>query len=309
MSTATLHRYAVDRAEPWHANDPAPAPRPHAGLPFGFARSGLFTVCERDATVTYLKRVLPTATKDITLTYTGPRLNQTHSLLWQVVVALVLEANVTADGQRGPHVLRVTRGKILAALGWTERGSAAREWIWTALLELQQGQIELRTRRQRFSNSLLGPLEMDEVTGDLKITLDEGMLDLLRDEVAIIDLRRKRSLGKSQIAMWLHDFLASQENAPAGIPWTVADLHALSGTSISVRHFKMRLHAAAERLMTGDAPLLKSFSIDKRDRFCYSKVQTKVVILPAHAAGKIEATNRRDDAEQRAREQRLRVLG
>lgn len=286
--------------------DRAP-PRAHLGMPLGFARSALFSVQERTGKT--LQRVKLPAGPGIELNYTGPRLHQQHALVWQSVVALLLEQHAAtgADLLEGQQQLLTNRRKLLDAAGKRDTSNTTRCWVWDTLTELQSGQIALRTNRQRFSDSLLGALTMDEKTGEISIAIEARMIDLLRDEVAVINLKRKATLGRSQLALWLHDFISTQSNDKA-FPWPLKELHRLCGSSLALPQFRQRLRTAAARLTKGTDPLLTAWHIDKHDRLVYTKIRTLVVLLPDQAKAFQLGASRHEQDVEAAKAQRQRVL-
>jgi hypothetical protein len=288
--------------------DERTTPRAHFGLPLGFARSALFSVQERTGKT--LQRVKLPSGPGIELTYTGPRLHQQHNLVWQAVVSLLLEQHAASGDAvlEGPQQLATNRRKLLDAAGKRDDTSRTmRSWVWDTLTELQSGQIELRTQRQRFSDSLLGALTMNEDTGAISIAIDARMIDLLRDEVAVINLKRKATLGRSQLALWLHDFISTQSNDQA-FPWPVKELHRLCGSAQAVPQFRQRLRTAAARLTKGTDPLLTTWHIDKHDRLVFTKIRTLVVLLPDQAKAFQLGASRHEQDIEAAKAQRQRVL-
>lgn len=289
------------------------APQPQSGLPLAFVRSALFSVSD---TGTHLKRErLPVgplggsqaAGDAATLVYTGPRLGQQHALVWQALMTLSIRRKC-ADPSFGEELI-ISRRDILEVLGWKSTSSAARAWVWSLLVDLQGAILELRTPRHTFSQSLISSIEVDEITGRMKIQIPDRTLALLTDEVACIDLTRKRSLGRDPLTLWLHDFISSQHNDPARmIPWPVDALRTLSGSTKPLAKFRASLKKAAAALTTGDAPLLTKWRIDEQDRLVYTKTKTRVVFLPAPALEVQVAKSWHEQQVEAAQEQRAHII-
>ncbi|OOG64445.1 hypothetical protein B0E46_07270 [Rhodanobacter sp. B04] len=225
-------------------------------------------------------------------------------------MALLLEQHAASGAPEleGQQQLVTNRRKLLDAAGKRDDTSRTmRCWVWDTLTELQAGQIELRTKRQRFSDSLLGALTMDETTGAISIAIEARMIDLLRDEVAVINLKRKATLGRSQLALWLHDFISTQSNDKA-FPWPLKELHRLCGSSLALPQFRQRLRTAAARLTKGADPLLTAWHVDQHDRLVYTKIRTLVILLPDQAKASQLAASRHDQEVEAAKAQRRRVL-
>ena len=291
----------------------ARAPQPQSGLPLAFVRSALFSVSD---TGTHLKRErLPVgplggsqaAGDAATLVYTGPRLGQQHALVWQALMTLSIRRKSTDPGFG--EELVISRRDILEVLGWKSTSTAARSWVWSLLLDLQGAIIELRTPRHTYSQQLIGSIQVDEITGRMRIHISERTIALLTDEVACIDLNRKRSLGKDSLTLWLHDFISSQHNDPSRmIPWSIDALRTLSGSTKTLAKFRASLKKAAAALTTGDAPLLTKWRIDEQDRLVYTKTKTRVVFLPAPALEVQVAKSWHEQQVEAAQEQRAHII-
>jgi len=290
-------------------------PYPHAGIPLSFARSSLFSVQEQ-STERLLSHELPVprGLKYI-LTYTGPRLNQQHSLMWQAVVTLLI-AEHGADKLVGGQTmtLKTSRRKLLLAAGKTDTSRVSREWAWETLKELQSGQLELSTPRSGYSNTLLGALVEDRTgAGKFEIDVDGRMIDLLRDEVATIDLKRKASLGRSQLALWLHDFISTQANHAEGrnryYPWPVKVLHQLCGSVQGLPQFRIRLADAADRLKKCENPLLLEWHINRdKDELVYKKANTRVILIPEAAQRMQHAVSNHERGVIEAKQERRKTV-
>jgi len=269
------------------------------GVPFAFIRSSLFGVAERDDSM--LRSTEIAAQPGFSVRYTGPRLNQQHAILWQAIHLLHRER-----GKSISQTLEITQADMLRAIGREFVSTNARRQLWERLKELQSGQVEINTHRVRFSGALLGDVRLDKVTHHYEIHLPQRLQDLIADELAHIDFDRKLSLGRNQIASWLHDFISSQSNDKY-FPQPVAELLKLSGSPLGLPQFRQRLVAAAGKLRESDNALLVDFGIDDKDRFVFKKTKTRVTILPSAAKGVVEARRFRMSAEQQARMQRAHV--
>lgn len=290
------------------------APQPQSGLPMAFVRSALFSVSDTGSEVK--RKRLPVGplggseTVDAlpSLVYTGPRLGQQHAMVWQALMTLSIRRKSTDPGFG--EELMINRREILGVLGWKNASTPARRWVMDLLRDLRRAEIEMRTPRHKtFLDSLIGSIEVDEITGQMKIHIPDRTLGLLTDEVACIDLTRKRSLGRDPLTLWLHDFISSQHNDPSRmIPWAVDALRTLSGSTKPLAKFRASLKIAAAALMTCESPLLTKWRIDDQDRLVYTKTKTRVVFLPAPALEVQEARSKHDQAWEAARDQRARII-
>lgn len=290
----------------------ARAPQPQAGLPLAFVRSALFSVSDVGADMKrerLLVGPMPGATPSAaaSLVYTGPRLGQQHAMVWQALMTLSIRRK-SSDPGFGEELM-ISRRDILDVLGWKSASTAARNWVMDLLLDLQRAVIELRTPRHTYSQTLISSIVVDEITGRMRIQIPERTLALLTDEVACINLDRKRSLGRDALTLWLHDFISSQANDPSKmIPWPVDALRMLSGSNKSLAKFRAALRKSAVSLAATADPLLTKWRIDEQDRFVYTKAKTRVVFLPAPALKVQVAKSWHEQQVEAAQEQRARII-
>ena len=319
-SSAPLHvvRYSPDGPTPEQSRQATllsnRAPQPQPGLPVAFVRSALFSASDVGTEVKCEKLLvgpLPSGAQATdtagSLVYTGPRLGQQHAMVWQALMTLSIRRK-SSDPGFGEE-LTISRREILEVLGWKNASTPARRWVMDLLLDLKRAEIELETPRHTCYESLISSIKVDKITGRLRIHISEQTLALLTDEVACIDLTRKRSLGRDPLTLWLHDFISSQHNDPSRmIPWAVDALRTLSGSTKPLSKFRAALRKAAEALKTCESPLLTKWRIDDQDRLVYTKTKTRVVFLPAAALEVQEARSKQERAVEAARSQRERII-
>ena len=263
-------------------------------------RSSIFSASERSKE--HLRKVELVTFKNFSAIYTGPRLSQQHAVLWQ---ALVFEHRARG-GFDSERPLRIRQTDLIRAIGCTDTSTKTRKWVWDKLQDLQQAIVELATPKHRYSGQLLGEVTKDEQTGALEIHLPAKLSVLLSDELAFIDLNRKLGFGRNQLACWMHDFLSSQHNGKC-FPFTVKDLHAMSGSPLKLRQFRPRFQKALTMLQAGTDPLLLSARINAADQLVFTKAQTKVLMKHEVAAPIVEARYRHLDRVEEALERRGRV--
>ena len=280
------------------------APQPHAGLPMGFVRSSLFGVSGSRELVRNER--LEVGPRVETLTYSGPKLSQNHAMIWQALMSLAIQT------RPAPGLMSIW--KSAGATFWTCSASPKK----TAKPAAGSGNCskisrarssKWRPRRIAIAMCSSAPLALEKATGKLTIRIPARAVALLCDEMVLIDLPRKRRLGKAPLTLWLHDFISSQSNDPLrAIPWPVEGLRTLSGSALPLFRFRAALRKSAQALADDTDPLLKSWHIDAHDRLVYAKTPTRTVLLPAQAAVVRQAQSAHIDAVQAAREQRMRVL-
>lgn len=251
-----------------------------APTPLSFARSSLFIAAER--AIGHVENLpLETARNcGIKATYTGPLLTQQHSMLWQ---ALIRHHRDHASSPDDP--VRIRQADLLRAIGRTDTSTDSCRQLWKKLKQMQSALLELRTSKHTFSGQLLGTVTRVEAgpqKGMIIIHLNTMLSSLLSDEIALIDLDRKLSLGRHQVAAWLHDYISTQSNTRM-VPVPVDELRKLSGSRRPLPQFRWDLREAIELLKKGEDPLLTDAHINpKMDALVYSKNPTKVVWIGAH---------------------------
>ena len=245
------------------------------GVPLGLLRSPLFPVgCVNDhgAIVYIYARPMPIAAqRGEKLAYRGPRLNQQHALAWQAVL-LAAEGIDAMDGR----AFVVSPDMLLRDMGGKGGDRSQRERLARWLADLTRARIDYTTRLQRYAGPLLGGVEHTD-NGRLSLRLDPELRNILRNEVLRNDLARKARLGLFSLALWLHDYIATHLRPPAD---SVERLRMLSGSSLKLPQFRIRLRAALKLLKAGPDPLVIEGAIDRFDRLIISKkAETRVVIL------------------------------
>lgn len=271
-----------------------------APTPLGLLRSSLFAAAERSCD--HLRAVELVTSKNVTATYSGPRLSQQHAILWQ---AIVLEHR-SRCGQASQEPLRIRQTELLRAIGRQDTSTPARKWLLEKLGELQQAMVTLKTVKHHYSGQLIGEVLKDETTGAFEIHLPSRLAVLLSDELAYIDLDRKLSFGRNQLACWLHDFISTQSNNRY-FPLRVRELRDLCGTPLALPQFRVRLKQALGLLQKGPNPLLLDAHINKCDQLVFVKASTHVLIKHAPANDLLAARYKHESAAERALESRAHV--
>lgn len=274
-----------------------------AAVPLSFVRGALFGVQERDDSELVRQLLATDDANGVTVGYTGPRLSQQHSRVWQSVVSVAALRSPTAS------TVLTSAPEILRMMGVKDESTKAKKWLLTKLEDLNRAQVCIKTKRVQYFGNLVSDVAYNNATGRLGISFNPRLADLFKDEIVEGNLARKAAYGRSQLAMWLHDFLASQSNAAdKQIPFSVYRMRQLCGSEVEPKEFRRQLKAAAELLRTaGQTPLLQQWSIDEHDVFTYRKVATKVTLLPAGAQARVAAVTRHELAAQAARERRSKV--
>ena len=226
-------------------------------------------------------------------------------MVWQ---GLIREHGRRCGGDMNLN-LYIRQTELLKALGRTDTSTLARKWLTDKLHDLTKGTIELITTKQKFIGHLVnsvGESQIDTKIHFYSIELPGQLTPLLSDELAMIDLDRKLSFGRNQLACWLHDFISTQSNTRE-IFSTIKDLRSLSGSVLGLPQFRQNLKEAVKLLKASNDPLLIDAHISAADIFVYSKNPTKVVWINEEINRKHEARYQHEAAAQAARERRSRA--
>lgn len=273
-------------------------------VPLGLARSALFSVSRHSGGKSVDNEAIAiTPLRGSRLSYSGPRLNQYHALVWQAVIQAATADKVITD-----EPFSVSADALLRAMGGQGNDSKQRERLWRWLRDLTGARIEYSTIAHDYAGPLVFEAARDKAKQRLVIRLNPRLIQLLGNEVLENDLARKAALGRNLLALWLHDYYATHLRPPAN---SVATLHAWCGSPLALPQFRQRLRPALDLLGRGSHPLLLCWAIDRRDRVIVEKAATLVKILgkrvvTAKQVGAHYENRKRDDIEQ-AQKRRARV--
>lgn len=291
---------------PAPATTPLPTPvrvasqHPEALIPIAFVRSELFSVAKDGKRLERKPIAAERGPLGIDITYTGPHLNQDHFKAWQAAVHLA-----RCHQGMGGDTFVVPAAELLRCMGKGYRDHDQRELLWRLLVDLQQTSVFLKTHRSRYVGALVMAAAQDEKTGHVGIRLNPELSQLLTDESLDNDMMRMVSLGRDQIAMWLHNYYASWGSYRNV---SVAELHRMCGTNLDLRRFRYRLKQALTKLMGGVRPFITDFRIGDDDVVYVNKKPTKVKLLKEEDKAKSSGArhNAHHDAVMRAAAARAR---
>lgn len=284
-------------------------------LPLCLLRSALFAA-GRIPAAQHARRQVPIAPyRGASLRQTGPALGQHHALAWQAVLHWANDAGIEDD-----HPFAVPADDLLRVLGCQGGDSAQRQRMVRWLADLAATRIEYKTDLHAFDGPLLGQATTHPRTGRPVLRLPAGWQALTRIEILRNDLSRKRGMGSHSLALWLHDYIATQFRAPREC---VETLRRWSGSGQDLAHFRHELRKALRRLAPKAAPLgpdasgpaapapgalVLGWHIDRHDRLHIEKAATGVHVADDRDTRPAMKVQRRQEIEvQRARMQRANV--
>lgn len=289
------------------ANIEPSAKRPEVRIPISIVRSSLFSVSESEDRHVRKKIAAEKGVLGIDITYTGPSLNQDHFKIWQAIIHLA-KLNGAMNGE--PFV--VPASEILRLTGKTYRDHQQRKNMWEMLVGLAEANVNLSTKRTHYVGSLIFSASKDKETGQVALRLNPELVSLLSDETLENDMLRVVHFGRDQIAIWMHNYLASWGSFRNV---AIKELHTMCGTNLSLRHFRYRLKAVMEKLATpvadealGIESFIESYYF-KNDILHVQKKKTKVRLLSheARVESGLEREEKVSAAVQAARSRRAKV--
>lgn len=208
--------------------------------------------------------------------YTGPHLSQEHFKVWQALVYLAK----LGSGLTGDIVYVSNFVQLLELCGRQTRDHKQYKKVFALMVDLTKANVQISTSRQAYSGSLVWEASR-EILGvgsrerpRVYFRMNGTLAQFLSNETLSNDIMRLASLGKDQLAAWLHNYYATQKVPPL---LTVEELRLLSGSSLKLPQFKQRLKTAFPRLRDGAAPLIKNWRIDPSTDVVYVEKNPTVV--------------------------------
>lgn len=275
---------------------PVKKPAVSARYPVAISRSAFFVVSPRDEHVKNVPIQVENGPIDAKIVYTGPIMDQRHARVWLAVLNAASSAKAKGDE---PFTVPATQLLRLTGVDFAD-DQPSRRRLWALLKDLQSAQFELKTGRQAYIGSPINDVTKDD--GHLAITLNRKLALLLVNEVLLCDLERLASLGRDQMAMWLHNWISSHQRVPR---IAVAELHRISGSAAKLKHFRQKLKSAIERLKEGNDPLVLSGGVDpETDTLDITKSPTSVKLVGGPLLEKAKADQKQAAAVAEARKRR-----
>ena len=196
-------------------------------------RSALFGAATK-GTRAYLEQREIKAQKDITIIYTGMRLDQADLNVWMTVLHIM---RLQALGSES----RVTAYQFLKMLGKTDTG-ANRSILELRLKRLNATKLIVSTGLHCYEGALIDGVKRDEQTREYMLRLNPELNSLfVFDQFTQIDWNLRRALDGKPLAQWLHGYYSTHAK-PYAI--CVAKLQAFSGSEGKLRRFQQTLENA-----------------------------------------------------------------
>lgn len=242
---------------------PAPAPAkqltlpmwPDAarGVPNAFLRNALFGTSS--IRKTHKNRTpLISSVEQYEIRFKGETFNQTDLDVWETLLHL---ARLQPLGTK----VEFTAHALLKEL---DRGTGGKdhEQLKEELARLGSGWTEITDKKAKktFAGNFISSYVRDDVTDRYVVSFTPEMAQLYEAGHTLIDLEQRRALGRNNLAKWLHGHYASHATP---YPYKVETLRDLSGSTTTVKAFKLKLKKALDAVKAIGA--IQSWSIDDSD--------------------------------------------
>ena len=200
-------------------------PEPVRGVPNGVLRSALFGAIKRGKR-RYLEREPIASVNGVSITYTGPRLDQSDLDVWEGALHLARLAKLgnriefaekgflRGIGRGGPHGANI--------------GKSDREWLRRVLARLTATAVEVTQGPYTYGGSLIDEYFRDNSSGRYVVILNPRLKVIFnRDGWTQVDWRIRQALIGHPLAQWLHGFYSTHA---APVPYKAETLHRLCGS-------------------------------------------------------------------------------
>jgi hypothetical protein len=200
-------------------------PEPMRGVPNGVLRSALFGAIKRGKR-RYMEREPVASVRGVSITYTGPRLDQSDLDVWEGALHLARSVKL---GNR----VEFTEKGFLRLIGrggpsGAGIGKSNREWLRKALVRLTATAIEITQGPYTYCGSLIDEYSRDSSSGRYVVILNPRIKVIFNhDGWTRIDWSIRHALIGHPLAQWLHGFYSTHASP---MPYKAETLHFLCGS-------------------------------------------------------------------------------
>ncbi|HDR9491985.1 MULTISPECIES: plasmid replication initiator TrfA [Burkholderia cepacia complex] len=179
------------------------------------------------------------STSQYEIYYRGEVLNQQDAEVWMMVLATARRAGLAGEQ------IEFSLNEWCRALGRPDNDTFANQAILASLERLKTATLKIYNRNTRRRDWISMIVHMSQLDGRYTFTIDHRIAAMCFDDCTQIDVVRK-SVLKSQISKWLHDFFSTTSNT---FTWKLSMLRELSGcTHMEPGKFRAALREAVEEL-------------------------------------------------------------
>jgi len=213
------------------------------GAPVSLLRSSLFGVVQRGRRA-YYEDTKITAWRGVSISYTGPRLDQADEDVWCQILQLHQEQEAAGLGVR----FEVSIKSLLKELG-RANGKSNKEWLRKSLLRLTASAVSVKTQNVEYAGSLVDEFIKDENSGRYIVSVNPRLATLFKDGWSRLEKEQRLALGQDQTSKWLHSFIATHRaNSTSPLHMTFKALQDLSGSDCERRRFKATVRESLKKL-------------------------------------------------------------
>jgi hypothetical protein len=220
-------------------------------VPNAVLRGALFSVATKRET--FAKRTLIASVEGIEVRFLGTRPNQSDLDVWEMLLHLARLQPLSSE-------VRFTTHAMLKALG---RGTGGKdhEELKEQIARLAAGMAEITWTKERkaFGGTLISNYYRDDDSGLYVVKFNREFGKLYASGHTSIDWNERKSLGRNNLAKWLHGFYSSHERP---YPYKVETLQRLCGSESPRREFRRLLKASLEKLV--ELGTVTSWDIDAK---------------------------------------------
>lgn len=248
-----------------------PWPSVQFGIPNRLLRSAVFGV-QREKRNGLLDQFNFTYREHYEITYTGSRLNQDDSIVWQAILRAIKNTKSPLG-----KAIKIKKSDVLHNLQKSNGGDNYK-WLMSCLDKLSTANLKCVKGKDVFSSNLIIGYSLNDSDSYFNAGVSSFLAPLLSEDLTDIDILRKSKLS-SQLSKWLHDFYSSHTNP---IPYPVDKLHTICRSNQNIAKFKMSLKKSIEDLKLCDPPLLSKESfLDSKNNIVYAFKETGSPYVPA----------------------------
>jgi hypothetical protein len=222
-------------------------------VPNAILRSALFGISTNRKF--HKMRTVIASVEGFEIRFKGEAFNQTDLDVWEMLLHLARLQPMGED-------VRFTAHALLKELG-RGTGKSQHDELKEQFARLGAGFAEITWTKERkaFASTLLASYKRDDITGQYIVTFNREMLHLYESGHTLIDWGQRQSLGKNNLAKWLHGHYATHAKP---FPYKVQTLRELSGSDVAeLRTFRQKLKQALDLLQAAGA--IVSWAIDDDD--------------------------------------------
>ena len=224
------------------------------GVPNELSRSALFAAIDPRKARPYLRNQFIAAQGPISIHYTGPQLDQSHSDVFQGILHI-------ARGVHEGNEVHFTAHKLLKLIG-RSTGGRDHKWLYMIFQDLTATSVAITEDGKRvFWDSLLRRGKGDLETGKYVIEISRDLAKLFERGLTRVEWEQRRKLIRKPLAQWLQFYYSSHAKP---IPVGVRFIYEMSGSkNKDIWDFKRKLKEALNQIQA--VGVISEWSIDAAD--------------------------------------------